>query len=641
MSQNTSIVLSPSVRAEWRGRALLLTVTHPPLNLLSSHVRQGLAAGLTLGAEAERILIATSGKSGFSGADISEFGAIAQPDLPSLIDLVTASKAPVIALISGRTLGGGFELALASAARISAPGVRMGLPEIKLGLIPACDGIERVSRLAGVDMALDLCLSGRDVSADEALASGLIDAIAEGDLIEAALALPLAPRPLRQPDPEAGAKIEAWKAGPGRKLKGQEAPAEALALIAAAAADPSASLREASLAAFARLEQGRQSAALRHVFAAERKVKDLPFLPEGVTPQPISHVGIVGAGTMGSGIATAMLSAGLSVTLYDASEAGLERGRSLIEGNLHGAVKRGKLTPEGRDAALARLTLAPSLEALSSAELIVEAVYESMAVKLDVFAKLDAIAAPGAILASNTSFLDIDQMAAATSRPDRVLGMHFFSPAHVMRLLEVVRGAKTDAGVIATAMELGRRIGKIAVCVGNCHGFVGNRILLPRQQAAMELLLEGHTPWVIDRAMTNFGLPMGPFEMADLAGLDVGWDREASAGRTMEEVFCEAGRFGRKNGLGYYDYGSGRPEPSPEALKLIEAFRAKTGSTEAGTLSEAEILARLLGPMLEETGKIIDEGIVLRPSDIDVIWVHGFGWPAWRGGPAYYRDQQG
>lgn len=637
--------LSPNVTAHRHDALLELRSDNPPLNLLSAPVRQGLAAGLRLAHETEGIeavVLTCAGDSGWSGADIREFGQpMAPPDLPELIAMVMQSPVPVIAALAGRVLGGGFELALACASRIAGPRAAFGLPEIRLGLIPGCGGLSMVTRLAGTAAALDLGLSGREIGAEEALALGLVDALVPGDLLEAAAHVARSPGIDRKPvapDPQA---VERWRAGPGRKLAGQHAVAEALALIEAAAAAPDAPFLPATLSVFARLESGWQSQALRHLFAAERKVRDPGFSRAEVAAPPVELVGIAGAGTMGAGIATAVLMAGLPVILHDAVPEALARGATTIARNLEGAVARGKMTEAERDAALARLYSAPDPAELAPADLIIEAVYESMPVKRAVLQQLDAIAKPGAILASNTSFLDIDELAAATTRPGQVLGMHFFSPAHVMRLLEVVRGRATTPATIAAAMALGERLGKVAVTVGNCHGFVGNRILLRRQEAAMQLLLEGQDPYAIDRAMTGFGLPMGPFAMADLAGLDVGWDREGSAGRSVEEVLCEGGRLGRKSGSGYYDYDAqGVATPSTEAMRLIAGFRARHGHADTPPLSEPALLERLLEPMLAETVGIIEEGIVLRPSDIDVIWVHGYGWPRWRGGPAWWREHR-
>ncbi|MCR5942761.1 3-hydroxyacyl-CoA dehydrogenase [Ochrobactrum sp. XJ1] len=641
--------LSETVSAETISGTLVLHVDNPPLNVLSASVRQGLLAGLDAAAadgDVRSVVIVCEGRTGFSGADISEFGKpIAVPDLPSLIAAIAQSPKPVVVALNGRTLGGGFELALAAKGRAALANASVGLPEIKLGLVPGCNGVAQVTRIAGVETALDLVISGREVGASEALSMGLIDMVTDGNLLEVAIALSAgdSQRASASVDTDAAAKIEKWKSKNGFRLRGQTAPLEALTLIEAAATDPARDMRDETLAAFERLEKGEQSAALRHIFSAERRVRDLPILPDGASEHPVSKVGVVGAGTMGSGIATAMLTSGLAVALFDVDQRGLERGRGLIQANLDGAVKRGKLSDFDKDQALDRLKLVDSLEMLGDADLIIEAVHESMPVKLEVFRELDRVAKDGAILATNTSFLDIDAIASATGRPDRVIGMHFFSPANVMRLLEVVRGAKTSPETIRAAMTLGQRIGKISVCVGNCHGFVGNRILLPRQTAAVELMLDGASPYDIDAAMVEFGLPMGPFQMADLAGLDVGWDKAGSAGRTIEEVFCEAERFGRKNLLGYYDYDTaGKSQPSEAALKLIAEFREKSGRTAspAATLDKPALLERLLTPMLEEVGRIIDEKIVVRPSDIDVIWVHGYGWPAWRGGPSYYRDHR-
>lgn len=617
----------------------------PPLNLLSAAVRSGLYRELQAAASdpgVEGVLLTCRGETAFSGADIREFeSGVSEPDLPTLIDAIAGFPKPITIALHGRVLGGGLELALAAQARIAAPGTHMGLPEIRLGLAPGCGGIERVTQLGGVDAALDLCVLGREMTAEQMLDLDLVDAVATGDLTADAMELARNPSPRRKPrlDPDAEDRIASFKARNRFRLRGQSAPDEIMHVIARAAEDPEVLRLNLGEAAFHRLEVGPQSHALRHLFKAERQVRELPFLPEGTAPLAVSKVGIVGAGTMGSGIATAFLARGYQVILHDQSAETLARAPDVIRTNLQGAVRRGKMTESGAEQAQGRLMPAPALDALSAADLIIEAVYEDMTIKKEIFAQLDRIARPGAILATNTSFLDIDEIARSTTRPDHVVGMHFFSPAHVMRLLEVVRGTQTAARITATAMAIGKRIGKIAVCVKNCHGFVGNRILLRRQDAAMELLLAGVCPYDIDRAMVDFGMPMGPFAMADLAGLDVGWDRQNSAARTISEVMCETGRLGRKSGHGYYDYDErGQAQPSSDALALIADFRKRAGRAGSPTMNQAEILDRLLAPMLEEAGAIIDEGVVLRPSDIDVIWVHGYGWPAWRGGPVWWRD---
>lgn len=640
------IPLSASVHAEIRDGILLIITDNPPVNVLSADVRRGLMAGFDLleGRDDLRAaVLLCEGKSFFAGADMAEFGGeIAMPDLPALITRLSQLSRPVVAAMHGTALGGGFELALAATARVAVPTAGMGLPEVTLGLLPAGGGIAQVTRLAGAEVALDLVLSGRRIGAEEARQSGLIDRIADGDLREAALALAgsLPARAGAKADPEAGARIAEYRRRNAAKLAGRDAPEEILRLIEMAVQDPDRDQGPEAREAFFRLEQGEQSRALRHVFAAERRLKDLPFLPAETQSLPVATVGVVGAGTMGSGIATVLVTAGFNVLLCDSMAEGLQRGLQAVSDNLAGAIRRGKMDDAARTAALSRLSGHAEPEALAGADLVIEAVFERLDVKTALFARLDAICKPQTILASNTSFLDIDVMAAATGRPDRVLGMHFFSPAHVMRLLEVVRGAKTSPEVIRTAVDMGRRMQKITVCVGNCHGFIGNRILLARQRAAMDLLLAGASPYDIDRAMTGFGLPMGPFQMADLAGLDVGWDRDGSAGRTMEEVFCEAGRFGMKNGLGYYDYDEkGRGQPSADAMALINAFRARHPEKLRDVVPEA-LLDHLLEPMLDQVDAIIAEGIALRPSDIDVVWVHGFGWPRWKGGPAWHRGHR-
>lgn len=644
----SDLAFSTSVKGAIDGAVLIVTIDNPPFNLLSPSVRLGLLAALDRLNRSDELtgaVLRAVGKTFCGGADIREFGGpIADPQLPEVIAAVSNSRKPVVVALHGRALGGGFELALAARARIATDEAEIGLPEAKLGLLPGCGGIEGVTRLAGVEAALDLLTSGRNIPAARAVALGLVDEIATPDALVARTiamtqTLPALPMPLS--DPAAPEKIARFFAVQGRKLAGQDAPKAIAALIEAAALNPGADLSEQSKAAFFALAAGPQSAALRHIRAAEKLVDDVPL--QGATGLPVAAVGVVGAGTMGSGIATAFLMAGFDVTITDTRHETLGRAREAIESNLAGAVGRGKLSPEKRSEALGRLKTATDLADLAASDLVIEAVYENMAIKQKLLAELDRICKPGAILASNTSFLDIDALAAATSRPQRVLGLHFFSPAHAMRLLEVVRGKETTPEVLRTGMDLGKRLGKIAVCVGNCHGFIGNRILLKRQTAAMKLLVGGVSPYRIDEAMLDFGLPMGPFQMADLAGLDVGWDRDHSASRSMEEVLCEAGRFGCKNGLGWYDYDDkGRPSPSPAAEELIAQHAPRLGANlgiePAGAMTAAEILDALLTPMLTEVDAILSEEIALRRSDIDVVWVYGYGWPAYRGGPAWYAQ---
>ena len=635
------------VRWTAEGNLAVITVDHPPLNLLSTPVRQGLAAALNQIAGDNRVTAAVltcAGAGFFAGADVSEFGTrIAKPELPELVAQIAASPKPVVAALHGTALGGGFEVALACAARVAAPDARMGLPEIKLGLIPGCGGCSRLTRLAGAEVALDLVTSGRTIAAEEARTLGLLDAIAADDLRAAACALArsLYGAPDRPAPTPASAELFAnFRAKTARKFRNQDAPAAAIACIERACTAPLDQALAAETAAFHQLEQGPQSKALRHVFAAERAARKLPDLPEGTEPLPIVRVGILGAGTMGRGIAMSFANAGFSVTLLDTRQAGLDAAEAAIAGTYDRQAGRGQITETEAQARQARITPTLEIAHLSACDLIVEAVFEVMEVKQQVFRQLDTIAKPGAILATNTSFLEIGKIASVTSRPDHVLGLHFFSPAHVMKLLEIVRGPQTAPAVLLTAVELARRIGKVGVVVGDCHGFVGNRMLARRQQAAGALILEGAMPWQVDQVLYDFGFPMGPFAMADLAGLDLGWDREASSGATIEECLCEAGRFGQKTGAGYYDYDqTGRATPSALTEQHLIALSAQKGITRR-EISAAEILSRCLDPMVAEGRLILSEGIAARSGDIDTIWVNGYGWPAWTGGPMYWADHR-
>lgn len=630
------------------GDLAVITVDHPPLNLLAAQVRQGIATALAEIARDPALKAAVlrcAGKGFFAGADVSEFGGeIARPDLPDLVAQIAAFPKPLVAAMHGTALGGGFEVALAATARVAAPTAQMGLPEIRLGLIPGCGGTTRLTRLAGAAVALDLVTSGRTLGAAEAQALGIVDELPLGDLLDAAKALArrLAQAGIARPAPAPAAAelIETFRRKNAHKFRGQSAPAEAIACVERATSLPLDQALAAETAAFHRLEQGPQSKALRHVFFAEREARKLPDLPEGTAPINVETVGILGAGTMGRGIAMSFANAGLAVTLLDTSEAGLDRAVEAIAATYARQAGRGQITEAEAEARRNRITPTLEIADLSPCDLIVEAVFEVMEVKQSVFRQLDRIAKPGAILATNTSFLEIGKIAGVTARPDHVLGLHFFSPAHVMKLLEIVRGAETAPEVLLTAVELARRIGKVGVVVGDCHGFVGNRMLARRQAAAGALILEGALPWQVDRVLFDFGMPMGPFAMADLAGLDLGWDRETSSGSTIEECLCEAGRFGQKTGGGYYDYDeTGRATPSELTERLLIDLSAQKDITRRD-IGEAEILARCLDPMIEEGRKILAEGVAARSGDIDTIWVNGYGWPAWTGGPMYWADHR-
>ncbi|MGE4324710.1 MAG: 3-hydroxyacyl-CoA dehydrogenase NAD-binding domain-containing protein [Pseudodonghicola sp.] len=630
------------------GDLAVITVDHPPLNLLAAQVRQGIATPLAEIARDPALKAAVlrcAGKGFFAGADVSEFGGeIARPDLPDLVAQIAAFPKPLVAAMHGTALGGGLEVALAATARVAAPTAQMGLPEIRLGLIPGCGSTTRLTRLAGAAVALDLVTSARSIGAAEAQALGIVDELPLGDLLDAAKALArrLAQdgiaSPAPAPAPAAAELIETFRRKNAQKFRGQSAPAEAIACVERATCLPLDQALAAETTAFHRLEQGPQSKALRHVFFAEREARKLPDLPEGTAPINVETVGILGAGTMGRGIAMSFANAGLAVTLLDTSRAGLDRAVEAIAATYARQAGRGQITEAEAEARRNRITPTLEIADLSPCDLIVEAVFEVMEVKQSVFRQLDRIAKPGAILATNTSFLEIGNIAGVTARPDHVLGLHFFSPAHVMKLLEIVRGAETAPEVLLTAVELARRIGKVGVVVGDCHGFVGNRMLARRQAAAGALILEGALPWQVDRVLFDFGLPMGPFAMADLAGLDLGWDRETSSGSTIEECLCEAGRFGQKTGGGYYDYDeTGRATPSELTERLLIDLSAQKDITRRD-IGEAEILARCLDPMIEEGRKILAEGVAARSGDIDTIWVNGYGWPAWTGGPMYWAD---
>ncbi|MDW6023389.1 3-hydroxyacyl-CoA dehydrogenase NAD-binding domain-containing protein [Mesorhizobium sp. BAC0120] len=636
------------------GKVAVIAVDAPPVNALSAAVRQGIAAGLAIAADdaaVAAVVLICAGKGFFAGADISEFGKpMAEPDLPTLADTIERFAKPVVAAIHGTALGGGFELAMACHARVATSSARMGLPEVKLGLIPGCGGCQRLTRLAGAKAALEMITSGNPISAGEAHSMGIVDSVGGvGVLREVAVAHAeaLAGKPPRRTrDLDARIKearadpalFKRFRAGNARRLRRQDAPDQAILSIEAGLTLPFDAAVRADTEAFDRLENGPQSAAMRHLFIAEREVRKVPGLPPDLEARNISRVGVVGAGTMGGGIAMAMANAGIPVLLTDARQEALHRGLATIRTNYERSLKSGRLSETELEARMELIVGVDDIEALSDCDLIIEAAFEDMEVKKAIFSRLDGVARADAILATNTSFLNVDEIAAVTSRPAQVLGLHFFSPANVMRLLEIVRGARTGADVLATAMALARRIGKTGVVVGVCHGFVGNRMLARRQRAANQLILEGALPWDVDRVLYDFGMPMGPFAMADLAGLDLGWTPERSTGSTMDELLCEAGRFGQKSGAGYYDYdASHKPKPAPIVEEMLAGLSVRAG-VERRPVSDAEILDRCLSPMIEEGRKIIAEGIALRSSDVDVVWVHGYGWPAWTGGPMYWAE---
>lgn len=633
----------------------VVTLNSPPVNALSPAVMEGIYDAMLSALqnpEARAVVLICAGRTFIAGADLKSLGK-QEPkvDFFALQDAIENSPKPTIAAMHGTALGGGLELALTFHYRIVAPSARMGLPEVTLGLLPGGGGTQRMPRITGAEAALDLLISGRQIKANEALEIGLVDRLSGEDCLRAdaldfareLIAAGETPKRIRDQEDRIGRDrgdpglFERFCASHAKQLTGLDAPQAIVRCVEAAVAGPWEAGIAVERAEFQGVLKGAQSAALRHVFMAERAAQKIPDLAPEVQPQPISRVGVVGGGTMGSGIATALLGAGLPVTLVERDRAGLDRGVASIQAVFASRVERGKLTSEAAAAGLAGLTPSLQLADLSDVDLVIEAAFETLAVKTELFAQLEAIVRPDAILATNTSYLDVNAIAAATKTPERVLGLHFFSPAHVMRLLEVVRGEQTSDAALATGMRLGKTLGKATVVAGVCHGFIGNRMLAARQAEAHRMVAEGVLPWDVDRVLTEFGLPMGPFAMMDLAGLDLGWDGETD---TIEGRLCAAGRRGQKSGSGFYDYGADRQGvPAQATLEIISAV---TGVVPGSLLLEDEvILARLNAPLINEGARILEEGIAVRGSDIDLVWIAGYGWPAQLGGPMFYADAQG
>jgi 3-hydroxyacyl-CoA dehydrogenase len=641
------------------GDIAVLTVNSPPVNALSANVRDGLSAGIAQAAAdpaVKAIVLICDGRTFIAGADISEFGK--PPKGASLHDVQAAIEGgakPVIAAIHGTAFGGGFELAQACHYRVAVPSAQFGQPEIKLGIIPGAGGTQRLPRLIGVEKALEANVSGNPFSAKLAHEWGAVDALVEeGKLREGALAFARKVIDTRMPlrkVRDLNDKIEAARGhreifdkvrrDNARKYRGFEAWQAVIRAVEAAVDLPFDEGMKREREEFMNLVLTPQARAQRYVFFAERKVWKIADIPDTTPTLPIKKVGVIGAGTMGGGISMNFLNVGIPVTIVETAQPALDRGLATIRRNYENTAKKGRLKQSDVETRMGLLSPGLNLDALSDCDLIIEAVYENMDIKKEVFRKLDRIAKPGAILASNTSYLNIDEIASVTGRPDHVLGMHFFSPANVMRLLEVVRGEKTAKPVIATVMQLARKIGKIAALVGVCHGFVGNRMLHQRQREAGKLILEGAMPWDVDRVIYDFGFPMGPFAMSDLAGLDIGWSKETSKSSTIREILCEMDRRGQKTGAGFYDYDESRnAKPSPVVEKIILDFAAKKGINRR-TISDEEILERCIYPMINEGAKILEEGKAQRASDIDIVWINGYGWPVYRGGPMFYADLVG
>ncbi|MCU4178549.1 enoyl-CoA hydratase/isomerase family protein [Bosea sp. BH3] len=643
------------VRYEVRGRVALATIDGPPVNALGAEVRAGLADAVERAnkdAGVTALVVAAEGKAFIAGADISEFGKPpVAPSLPDLLDAIAGSSKPVVAAIQGVALGGGLEVALACHGRVALTGAKLGLPEIKLGLIPGAGGTQRLPRLIGAAKAFPMMLSGEPVSAGQALEYGLLDEVVSENVVAVAsqLAETLAATGAGRTaaDRLTEADREAFEALAAEALKKAEGAPNVPALVEAVRSVFSLPFAEGLAVErrlFLELVADERSKALRHVFFAEREVAKLPGIGPEVKPREILSAAVIGAGTMGGGIAMCFANAGIPVTLIETAQAPLDNGMNRIAAIYDISVQRGSLTPEARAQRLKRITPAVGLTAAAKADIVIEAAFEEMGVKQSIFTGLDKVAKPGAILASNTSYLDIPTIAAATGRPQDVLGMHFFSPANVMKLLEVVRTKEVADDVVVTAVALGRRLGKVPVVVGNGFGFVGNRMLEQRTRATERLLVAGALPHEIDAALTGFGFKMGPCAMADLAGNDIGWRSRKARGlkASVADAICEAGWFGQKTGRGYYLYpqGARAGQRDPEVEALIARISAEKGVTRRSFTSE-EILARLLDPMVNEGARILEAGIAARPGDIDIVWINGYNWPAWRGGPMFWADSVG
>ncbi|MEO0691645.1 MAG: 3-hydroxyacyl-CoA dehydrogenase NAD-binding domain-containing protein [Pseudomonadota bacterium] len=652
--------MSDKIAYARQGDIAVLTVVNPPVNALSQAVRQGLWEGMDR-AEADTgvraVLIVGEGRAFFAGADIKEFGKPPlDPHLPDLIRRIESSPLIVVASMHGVSLGGGLEVALGCHYRIAVPSARVGLPEVHLGLIPGAGGTQRLPRLTGVEAALDVMTTGRQIGAAQAHDLGIIDVIKDGDPAENGLAY-------AQELLDAGATRRAvselplpapidWDATFDATLarsKGQISPAWCVRAIEAAYDDDFEAGMKAERQIFFDLMQTDQRKGMIHAFFSERAVGNLPEL-KGVAPRQLRQIGVIGGGTMGAGIATAALLSGLRVHLLEMSPDAGAAARGRIENNLSGALKRGKISPDQHAAILGEaLQVVTQYDALAEADLVIEAVFEDMAVKKAVFAELDRVCKPGAVLASNTSYLDINEIAATTSRPADVLGLHFFSPAHVMKLLEVVVADATAPDVAATGFALGKALGKISVRAGVCDGFIGNRILSTYRTCADHMILDGASPYQIDAALEAFGFAMGPFAVADLAGLDIGWavrKRKRAEGldpRARDAAYadrlCEDGHFGQKTGKGYYDYAAGPKArvPNPDVIPLIEAERAAQGITPRD-FEDDEIVRRYMASMVNEAAKVVGEGIARRPLDVDMTLLFGYGFPRYRGGPLKWAD---
>ncbi|MDB5627754.1 MAG: short chain enoyl-CoA hydratase / 3-hydroxyacyl-CoA dehydrogenase [Tardiphaga sp.] len=652
--------MSEVVTQEHHDNVAVVTIDSPPVNALSAAVRRGIFENIKTAAadpKIEAIVLTCGGRTFIAGADITEFGKPPQePGLNEVISTIENCGKPVIAAIHGTALGGGLEVALGCHFRVAVKEARLGLPEVKLGLLPGAGGTQRLPRAVGPELAVKMIVGGDPISAADAQTNGLIEEVVE-DRIQGGIAFArkvlAEKRPLRKLRDD-DSKLAAAKADRSiftnavaamtKKARGLEAPFAAADAVGAAIDYPFDEGLKKEREGFMKLVSSDQSKAQRYAFFAEREAAKVAGVPEGTKPRPVNRVAIIGAGTMGGGIAMSFANAGIPVTLIETGEEQLKRGMGTMQKNYENTAARGGIPADAPAKRMGLITGVVGLENVKDADLIIEAVFETMQIKKEVFTALDAYAKPGAVLASNTSYLDINQIAAVTKRPQDVLGMHFFSPANVMKLCEIVRAEKTAPDALLTAVAVARKIAKVPAVVGVCDGFVGNRMLAQRGKQSEKMLYEGALPQQVDAVVTKFGLPMGPFAMGDLAGLDIGWRSRQDRGikSPIGDALYEAGRHGQKTQKGYYKYESGSrsPLPDPEVEKLIEETVAKLG-IKRRQISDDEILERMVYPMINEGARILDEKIASRPSDIDVIWLYGYGWPIYRGGPMFYADQVG
>ncbi|TWO68480.1 3-hydroxyacyl-CoA dehydrogenase [Caenimonas sedimenti] len=651
---------------EVRGRTAVITLDYPPINGLGATLRTDLLAALDRALadnDAQSIVLTGTARAFSGGADVKEFGtakAAQEPRLPVLIAALEDATKPVVAAIAGVCMGGGLELALGAHYRVAKADAQIALPEVKLGLLPGAGGTQRLPRAIGLEAALNMIVSGATVPAAKLKGTALFDEVTEGDPVAAAVAfaervvaekLPLKRlRDLKVKDPQAEAFLQFARNTVGAMAGPYPAPLKCLEMVALSISKPIDEALRIERETFMGLMNTPESRALRHVFAAERAAGKIAGLPEGAPLREIRKVGVIGAGTMGGGITMNFLNAGIPVVLLETKQEALDKGLGIIRKNYENSAKKGKLTAEQVEQRMALITPTLDYAPFADVDLVVEAVFEHMDVKEQVFRKLDEVCKPGAILASNTSYLNIDKIASFTKRPADVLGLHFFSPANVMRLLEVVRGAKTAPDVLATSMALAKKIKKIAVVSGVCDGFIGNRMIARYGAAAQGLINAGALPQQVDGALQKFGLAMGPFRMGDLAGLDIGWAtrkrKAAEAGVEMKPIvadkLCEAGRFGQKTGAGWYRYEAAKRDPIPDPVteQLITEYRAANGITPRA-VSDEEVVQRCIFALVNEGARILEEGIAARASDIDLVYLNGYGFPAHRGGPMLYADTVG